>query len=129
MNAGINNVANAPTVLVFIIVCPFTLIGILSLLRVRIRCYGLSGVRPMPKHIDCSESADTVARGNDSLKIVGYPTWLILLGIVLLGLGIRLAALQCGQAYSYFQQGDGVEAYQVAVDYGHGNSRAQYLGQ
>src|SRR5205814_5982468 len=24
---------------------------------------------------------------------------------------------------------DGVEAYQVAVDYGHGNSRAQYLGQ
>ena len=49
--------------------------------------------------------------------------------ILLLGLGIRLAGLYWGQGYSWFGQGDALVAYSVAVDYGLGEPRAQYLGQ
>jgi hypothetical protein len=42
---------------------------------------------------------------------------------------VRLAGLEWGHAYSYFCQGDGIEAYSVAVDYQHGETRAQYIGQ
>src|SRR5207253_8444323 len=49
--------------------------------------------------------------------------------ILVIGFGLRLSALKWGQAYSYFGQGDSVEAFQVAVNYGHGEPRAQYLGQ
>jgi hypothetical protein len=49
--------------------------------------------------------------------------------ILLLGLGLRLSGLVWGQGYFYFGQGDGVEAYSVAVDYGQGSPRAMYLGQ
>lgn len=48
---------------------------------------------------------------------------------MLLGLGLRLAGLFWGEGYSYFCQGDGLEAYSVAVDYLQGEARAQYLGQ
>lgn len=54
---------------------------------------------------------------------------LLLASIILVGFGIRLTGLKWGQAYSYFGQGDAVEAYQVALNYGHGEPRAQYLGQ
>jgi 4-amino-4-deoxy-L-arabinose transferase-like glycosyltransferase len=63
-----------------------------------------------------------------SVSFQRYSSVLLLL-IVLLGFGIRLTALKWGQAYSYFGQGDAVEAYQVAVNYGHGEPRALYLGQ
>ena len=53
--------------------------------------------------------------------------WLSL--IILLGLGLRLTGLLWGQAYCYFGQADGVEAYSVAVDYGLGTPRALYIGQ
>ena len=53
--------------------------------------------------------------------------WLCLL--ILLGFGLRLTALVWGQAYCHFAQGDGIEAYSVAVDYGLGAPRALYLGQ
>jgi hypothetical protein len=49
--------------------------------------------------------------------------------ILLLGLGLRLTGLWWGQGYFYFGQGDGVQAYSVAVDYAKGEPRAQYLGQ
>ncbi len=54
--------------------------------------------------------------------------WVLLL-IISLGFGIRLTGLFWGQGYCYFAQGDGVEAYSVAVNYGNGETRAQYLGQ
>jgi len=53
--------------------------------------------------------------------------WLLL--IVLLGLSIRLTGLFWGHAYSYFGQGDGMEAYSVAVNYAAGEPKALYLGQ
>lgn len=53
----------------------------------------------------------------------------LLLIIILLGLALRLCGLLWGQAYSYFGQGDGIDAYSVAVDFGRGESRAQYIGQ
>ena len=49
--------------------------------------------------------------------------------IIALGFGLRLTALVWGQAYSYFGQGDGIEAYGTAVNYGQGEARAQYIGQ
>ncbi len=49
--------------------------------------------------------------------------------IILLGLGIRLTGLLWGQGYSRFMQGDALLSYSVAVDYGLGEARAQYLGQ
>jgi hypothetical protein len=52
-----------------------------------------------------------------------------LAAILLLGLGLRLVGLYWGQGYSYFCQGDGIEAYSVAVDYSQGDARAQYIGQ
>jgi 4-amino-4-deoxy-L-arabinose transferase-like glycosyltransferase len=52
-----------------------------------------------------------------------------LLLIVLLGLVLRLAGWHWGQAYCYYAQGDGIEAYSVAVNYAHGQPQAQYLGQ
>ena len=49
--------------------------------------------------------------------------------IVLLGLGLRLSGFFWGQSYSYFGQGDGLEAYSVAVSYAQGEPRWQYLAQ
>ena len=59
---------------------------------------------------------------------VGRTRWW-LFWVVLLGLGLRLTGLVWGQAYCYFGQGDGIEAYSVAVDYGRGEAHARYLGQ
>jgi hypothetical protein len=53
--------------------------------------------------------------------------WLSL--IVLLGLGIRLAGLFWGEGYCSIGPSDAMEAYQFAVDYTHGEPRAQYLAQ
>jgi hypothetical protein len=53
----------------------------------------------------------------------------MMMGIIALGFCLRLTALVWGQAYSYFGQGDGIEAYGTAVNYGQGEARAQYLGQ
>ena len=49
--------------------------------------------------------------------------------MVVLGFGLRLAGLEWGQAYSHFGQGDAIEAYDAAVNYGQGVERASYLGQ
>jgi 4-amino-4-deoxy-L-arabinose transferase-like glycosyltransferase len=49
--------------------------------------------------------------------------------IILLGFGIRLAGLYWGQGYCTIGPSDALEAYSVAVDYGVGEARAQYLGQ
>jgi hypothetical protein len=54
--------------------------------------------------------------------------WLII-AIIASAFLIRLSGLVWGQAYGYFSQGDGIEAYSVAVNYGHGVERAQYIGQ
>jgi hypothetical protein len=56
-----------------------------------------------------------------------HTLWVLL--AVLIGLELRAAALWWGQGYFYFGQGDGVLAYSVAVDYGKGDARAQYIGQ
>ncbi len=48
---------------------------------------------------------------------------------MLLGFALRGAGVYWGQAYSYFQQGDGIAAYSVAVDFGMGEPRSQYIGQ
>lgn len=53
----------------------------------------------------------------------------LLLLIIFLGLMLRASGLFWGQAYSYFGQGDGIEAYSVAVDFGRGETRALYVGQ
>ena len=53
--------------------------------------------------------------------------WLLL--ILLLGFGLRAAGLIWGQSFCYYAQGDGIEAYSTAVDYAHGETRAQYIGQ
>lgn len=58
----------------------------------------------------------------------GY-TWLKLALILVLGFGIRVTGLVWGQAYCQGSQGDCLEAYETAVDYVRGDSRAQYLGQ
>jgi hypothetical protein len=57
----------------------------------------------------------------------GVQRWIF--PILLLGLALRLVGLQWGQGYYYFGQGDGMEAYSVAVDYGQGEPRAMYLAQ
>jgi hypothetical protein len=72
-------------------------------------------------------SAGTVIPLSQSIFQRFALVWLCL--IILLGFGIRLSGLKWGQAYSYFGQGDAVEAYQVAVNYGHGEEKALYLGQ
>lgn len=58
----------------------------------------------------------------------GHAAWWII-PILLLGLVLRLTGLWWGQAYFYFGQGDAIEAYSVAVDYGDGDARARYIGQ
>lgn len=56
--------------------------------------------------------------------------WAILLTLfMVLGFWLRLTGLIWGQAWFYFGQGDGIEAYSVAVDYGLGSPTAAYLGQ
>jgi hypothetical protein len=55
-------------------------------------------------------------------------SWLLAC-ILLAGLCLRLLGVLWGQGYFHFGQGDGVAAYSVAVDYGDGESKAQYLGQ
>lgn len=62
-------------------------------------------------------------------KIVERRRQWVLLLIILAGFGVRLAGLVWGQSYCYFAQGDGIEAYSVAVNYANGEARAQYLGQ
>src|SRR4249920_2600016 len=63
-----------------------------------------------------------------------FPVWyerfapVLVLLVILLGFAIRLTGLKWGQAYSYFGQSDAVEAYRVAINYGQGEARAQYLG-
>jgi hypothetical protein len=56
-------------------------------------------------------------------------SWLWLCLIVLLGFGIRLTGLFWGQGYCWFGAGDGVSAYDTAVDYGRGDPTAAYLAQ
>jgi hypothetical protein len=51
------------------------------------------------------------------------------LAIIFLGLLLRLAGWWCGQGYIHFGQGDGIDAYQVATEFGLGEPRAIYLGQ
>lgn len=53
--------------------------------------------------------------------------WLLL--ILLLGLGLRIAAMTWGQAFCYDSQIDCLDAYRVAVNYAQGEPRAQYIGQ
>src|SRR6516225_9292674 len=67
-----------------------------------------------------SSAGETVARNLTAWWIVP---------VLLLGLVLRLTGLWWGQAYFYFGQGDGIEAYSVAVDYADGDARAQYIGQ
>jgi hypothetical protein len=49
--------------------------------------------------------------------------------LLLFGFGLRFTGLWWGQGYLYFGQGDGIEAYSVAVDYAQGQPRAQYIAQ
>jgi hypothetical protein len=53
--------------------------------------------------------------------------WLAL--ILLLGFGLRFTGQHWGQAFCYGSQGDCLDAYRVAVNYAHGEPRAQYIGQ
>ena len=55
--------------------------------------------------------------------------WLWLSLIILLGFGIRLSGVLWGQGYCWFGAGDGVAAYNTAVDYGRGDPTAAYLAQ
>jgi hypothetical protein len=56
-------------------------------------------------------------------------TTLLLLLILLLGFGLRVAGLTWGQAFCYGSQGACLDAYQVAVNFEHGEPGAQYIGQ
>ena len=49
--------------------------------------------------------------------------------IILLGFGIRVTGLWWAQGYCSIGPSDALEAYSVAVDYGRGEPKAQYLGQ
>ena len=49
--------------------------------------------------------------------------------IILVGFGIRITGLWLGQGYCSIGPSDALEAYSVAVDYGRGETSAQYLGQ
>ncbi len=49
--------------------------------------------------------------------------------LLVLGFLLRFAGLWWGEGYSYFQQGDGIEAYAKAVDFGRGEPHALYIGQ
>jgi hypothetical protein len=49
--------------------------------------------------------------------------------LILLGFGLRLTGLVWGQGWFHFGQGDGIEAYSVAVDYELGSQQAGYIGQ
>ena len=49
--------------------------------------------------------------------------------LLLFGFSLRFTGLWWGQGYLYFGQGDGIEAYSVAVDYAQGQPRAQYIAQ
>lgn len=55
------------------------------------------------------------------------PLWLTL--ILVLGFCLRLAGLAWAQGYCNFGATDSFEAYSVAVNYGLGDVRAQYIGQ
>jgi 4-amino-4-deoxy-L-arabinose transferase-like glycosyltransferase len=54
---------------------------------------------------------------------------LLLVLILLLGLGIRVAGLYWGQGYCSIGPSDALEAYSVTVDYARGEPKAEYLGQ
>jgi len=49
--------------------------------------------------------------------------------IILLGFGIRITGLWWAQGYCSIGPSDALEAYSVAVDYGRGEPKAEYLGQ
>lgn len=49
--------------------------------------------------------------------------------ILVLAFVLRLLGLVWGQGYAYFCQGDGIQAYSVAVAYSKGEPKWQYLGQ
>jgi len=53
--------------------------------------------------------------------------WLV--AILLLGFGLRWMQLSWAQGYCFNMQGDGIEAYSVAVNYANGDAKAQYIGQ
>jgi hypothetical protein len=78
----------------------------------------MSDLPALSPRLSCPEG--TVERGPAAWWIVP---------ILVLGLLLRLTGLWWGQAYFYFGQGDGIEAYSVAVDYANGDAHAQYIGQ
>jgi dolichyl-phosphate-mannose-protein mannosyltransferase len=81
----------------------------------------------MPVVITAAKSRDGVV---SPASVSGPPRNSIWLAAILsLAFALRFAGLHWGQAYGYFSQGDGVEAYAVAVNYGHGGERAQYIAQ
>ena len=82
-----------------------------------------------PKPLDPDAPMLTVAADNSMRPSQPDRSILYLCLILLLGFGLRLAGLWWGQGYFYFGQGDGIEAYSVAVDYGQGQPRAQYIAQ
>lgn len=76
-----------------------------------------------------SSSASTLPLANPRGVVTpGLAAWRIV-PILILGLVLRMCGLWWGQGYFYFGQGDGLEAYSVAVAYADGEARAQYLGQ
>src|SRR6267378_3516361 len=81
-----------------------------------------------------ASSARQSSRLEDALQKIGSaikrkPIGLWLSLLILLGFILRLTSLYWGHAYVYFGQGDAVAAYSVAVDYGRGEPRAEYVGQ
>ncbi len=58
-----------------------------------------------------------------------FTTYLLVAGIILLGLALRLAGLYWGQSYGHFMYGDSLLAVERAVEFEQGVEAAQYLGQ
>ena len=87
----------------------------------------MTGSNSTPRSDGLAEEEGSVLPKNSPGSQRSAKRWLPL--ILLLAFVLRLLGLVWGQGYAYFCQGDGIEAYSVAVAYSKGEPKWRYLGQ